>query len=320
MREVPNRSRFFGAVRDTILYMNSIDFFESEEIADKSWKIHDIYVAESSKFYSYLVEGKDYALLIDTMMGWGKLDEYCKTLTNKPIKVVNTHSHWDHIGGNFRFDSCYLHPRDIPFFLESLVYTKQQLIDVSKQMAKEEYKSFELPDEYLVAPKPMKIFPIYDGDIFDLGDRQLEVVEVGGHTAGSIVLIDHKTRIAYAGDVCNGNTLLELPTSLPVEAYLKNLHHLNEHRSEFDMMYGGHEIYDSSIIDEAIETVSKVIDGTDAKCERTGMFGTPVYYAAQKKEDSSERVDGKRFNMSYLPNNIFGTGFAKQVIKNMLTQ
>ena len=71
------------------------------------------------------------------------------------------------------------------------------------------------------------------------------------------------------------------------------------------MMYGGHEIYDSSILDEAIETVSKVIDGTDAKCERTGMFGTPVYYAAQK---------GKRFNMSYLPDKIFGTDFPKQII------
>lgn len=51
----------------------------------------------------------------------------------------------------------------------------------------------------------------------------------------------------------NSNTLLELPTSLPVETNLKNLFHLKEQQNDFDMMYGGHEIYDKTILDEAIE-------------------------------------------------------------------
>ncbi len=45
------------------------------------------------------------------------------------------------------------------------------------------------------------------------------------------------------------------------------------------MMYGGHEITDTTIIDEAIETVAKVLAGTDARCERPEMLGTPVLYA-----------------------------------------
>ena len=210
--------------------MASIKFFEAEEIALKSWKIRDVFVDESDPYYCYLVQGKDYALLIDTMMGFGNLHEFCKTLTDKPIKLVNTHAHWDHIGGNFNFEEFYIHHREITLFQESLAYTKQQVVDAALRMARDEYKELFMP-EYIEAPKPMKLFPVYDGDIFDLGDKQLEVVEVGGHSAGSIALIDKQTRIAYAGDVCNSNTLLELPTSLPVEAYLKSLLHLKEHQT-----------------------------------------------------------------------------------------
>ena len=294
--------------------MASIKFFEAEEIAPKSWKIRDVFVDESDPYYCYLVQGKDYALLIDTMMGFGNLHEFCKTLTDKPIKLVNTHAHWDHIGGNFNFEEFYIHHREIALFQESLAYTKQQVVDAALRMARNEYKELFTP-EYIEAPKPMKLFPVYDGDIFDLGDKQLEVVEIGGHSAGSIALIDKQTRIAYAGDVCNSNTLLELPTSLPVEAYLKSLLHLKEHQNEFDMMYGGHEIFDKTILDEAIETVKKVFDGTDDRYEQTGMLGTPVLYAAKKAENGFERADGKRFNMSYLADRIRGNGYEKQIIK-----
>ena len=149
----------------------------------------------------------------------------------------------------------------------------------------------------------------------DLGDRQLEVVEVGGHTLGSIVLIDHKTRIAYAGDACNGNTLLEFDNSLPVIAYLRALLHLKDHQAEFDMVYGGHEIFDASIVDEGIETVAKVIAGTDDRCERTGIMGGPVFYAAEKVKDGYERKDGKHFNMSYIPGKVLGPDEPKQVFR-----
>ena len=294
--------------------MASIKFFEAEEIAPKSWKIRDVFVDESDPYYCYLVQGKDYALLIDTMMGFGNLHEFCKTLTGKPIKLVNTHAHWDHIGGNFNFEEFYIHHHEIALFQESLAYTKQQVVDAALRMARNEYKELFTP-EYIEAPKPMKLFPVYDGDIFDLGDKQLEVVEVGGHSAGSIALIDKQTRIAYAGDVCNSNTLLELPTSLPVEAYLKSLLHLKEHQNEFDMMYGGHEILDKTILDEAVETVKKVLDGTDDRYEQIGMLGTPVLYAAKKAENGFERADGKRFNMSYRADRIRGNGHERQIIK-----
>ena len=293
--------------------MAGIMYFCSEEIAPKSWMIKN--VGESTPAICYLVEGRDYALLIDSIIGIGNLKAFCETLTDKPIKLVNTHAHSDHVGGNFHFDHCYMHPRDIEFFQSSCVgITKDQVFEVAKNMAPEEYREKMVLDDNFADWKPMKVFLVNDGDVFDLGDRKIEVVYVGGHTAGSIVLIDHKTRIAYAGDACNGNTLLEFENSLPVVSYMKNLLHLKEHQSEFDMMYGGHEVFDASILDEAIETVAKVIAGTDDKYEKTGMMGTSVFYAAAKIENGYARVDGKRFNMSYVPTNVYGPEKIKQVI------
>ena len=292
----------------------AIPFYRAETIAEKSWMISNSF-SERSYALCYLVEGRDYALLIDSILGFGDLKAFCETLTEKPVILVNTHAHSDHFGGNFFFDMCYMHHRDIRPFQSSIgKVTKQQVADMAKEMALEEYRDQIEPDGNFADWNPMKICPLYDGDVFDLGDRKIEVAEVGGHTAGSIVLIDPATRIAYSGDACNGNTLLEFPDSLPIAAYMKALLHLKERQGGFDKMYGGHEIFDASIVDEAIETVGRVIAGTDDHAEATGILGNPICYAARKVKDGYEREDGKRFNMSYIPGRILGPDREAQTI------
>ena len=292
--------------------MQQITYFCAEEIAEKSWMIKN--VGDHTPAICYLVEGKDYALLIDSIIGIGNLKAFCETLTTKPIRLVNTHAHSDHIGGNFHFDHCYIHHRDIAFFQSMIGSRKEEVFEIAKSMAPDSLRELMTLDDNFKDWNPIKVYPLYDGDEFDLGDRVIEVVEAGGHTEGTIVLIDHRTRIAYSGDVCNSNTLLEFPNSLSISAYLNSLLRLKEHQSAFDMMYGGHEIFDPGIIDEAIETAAKVIAGTDDKCPATGMLGTPVLYAAARNADNS-RADGKRFNMSYLPDRIIDKEPARQSIK-----
>ena len=291
-----------------------IPYFKAEEIAEKSWMITNAFV-ENSYAKCYLIEGEDYALLIDSILGMGNLKAFCETLTDKPIRVANTHSHSDHVGGNFHFDHCYMPDRDIASFQDCIGVKKEQVIEIAKKTALPEYKDLIEADDNFVDWNAIKVYPIYDGDRFDLGGRVIEVVDVGGHTAGEVVFIDHKSRIAYSGDACNGNTLLEFPNSLPIISYLRNLLHLKEHQKEFDKMYGGHEIFDASIVDEAIETVAKVVAGTDDKYERTGLMGGTVFYAAEKVKDGYPRVDGKRFNMSYVPEKVVTPDEKRQIIK-----
>ncbi len=288
-----------------------MDIFSHETIADRSFKIKCNAIT-SMDVLCYLVEGRDYALLIDTMMGFGDLKAYCSTLTDKPIKVVNTHAHSDHFLGNFAFGHCYMHHRDIVFFQMQTGFTKEQMYEAAKAMTPKEYYDTLTADDFSDGT-PIAVYPLYDGDIFDLGDRKIEVVRVSGHTEGSIVLIDHSTRIAYSGDACNGNTLLDLPHCTTVQEYLEDLLRLKSRQSEFDMMYGGHEVFDSSVIDEGIETAARVVAGTDDHYERTENGRTSVY-AAAKIENGYERKDGKRFNMSYFPDRIIKTQ-EKHIIK-----
>lgn len=296
--------------------MDKLQYFKSEQIADGSYKIENAF-SDKMPFnvYCYLITGEKYSLLIDTMFGFGDLKAYCGTLTDKPVKVVNTHAHGDHIGGNYHFASCYMHYRDIQFFLEVPDMKKEDFAGGLKSYLGNEFKDLvEENDGNFADVHNIKVFPINDGDVFDLGDRQLEVFEVGGHTPGSVILIDNKTRIAYSGDACNGNTLLDLENCLPVSVYLQNLIRLKGIQDRFDMMYGGHEIFDSTIIDEGIETARRVIEGTDDKYIAKGISGTDTYYAAAKKDGAYERADGKRFNMAYLPDRINGTDDRRQVI------
>lgn len=293
----------------------AVPYYTAELIAEKSWMIRNSF-AERSEALCYLVEGRDYALLIDSILGIGNLKAFCETLTDKPVILANTHAHSDHFGGNFFFDSCYMPHRDIPFFQDSIGHvTKQQLAEMAKERAQGEYRDLIRADDNFRDWVPMKVYPLYDGDVFALGDRNIEVVEVGGHTPGSVVLIDPMTRIAYSGDACNGNTLLEFPNSLPIISYMRSLLHLKESQGKFDKMYGGHEIFDSSIVDEAIETVGRVLAGTDDRVETTGMMGYTVCYAAKKIAGGYEREDGRHFNMTYLPDRILETEGSSHAIK-----
>ncbi len=56
---------------------------------------------------SYLIIGGQRALLFDTGLGIGDIHRLATGLTELPVVVLNSHSHYDHIGGNHQFDFIY---------------------------------------------------------------------------------------------------------------------------------------------------------------------------------------------------------------------
>ena len=151
--------------------MTDIPFFTSEKIADGSYKIRNGFTAGFDTL-AYLVEGKNYSLLIDTILGFGDINAYCKTLTDKPVKVVNTHAHWDHIGGNFNFDACYMPSRDIKYFQEYIGFRKEDIFEAARSSAKEEYKDLLVCDDNFAGTHPIKVFPVDDGDVLRLSNSK----------------------------------------------------------------------------------------------------------------------------------------------------
>ncbi|MEI3580641.1 MAG: MBL fold metallo-hydrolase [Acutalibacteraceae bacterium] len=97
------------------------DWFEVYRIQPDLYAIYE--PGHFQEVISYLITGSEKALLVDTGLGMGNIRKVVEELTSLPVIVMNTHTHFDHIGGNALFDTVYapITPRhDDGFPLEPL--------------------------------------------------------------------------------------------------------------------------------------------------------------------------------------------------------
>lgn len=276
--------------------MHTSKFFKAARIADGVTSI-----AGLGGEVCYLVTGSERALLIDTLTGVGNLKAFCMELTDLPITVVNTHGHVDHCGGNFDFGACRIHPADIELMYEHGA-VEQRFGFVSGMQATAE-EPVAIDRSMLPEPCAVKTLPVYDGDVFDLGGRRIEVIGVPGHTFGTIVLLDRDLRIVFSGDACNVNTLLFLPHSTSIEEYRESLLHFRSFLPAFDGLYGGHGPgpVPVRIIDEAITLCEEILARTD-DAVASQFIGRDCLYG--KKAEMFRRLDGKLANIAYSLDNL----------------
>src|ERR1700754_2421708 len=80
-------------------------WFEVYEPAQGVFAIYEPHQAEET--ISYLIVGEKRALLFDTGMGISDIRKVTGDLTRLPIIVLNSHTHDDHVGGNWQFETVY---------------------------------------------------------------------------------------------------------------------------------------------------------------------------------------------------------------------
>lgn len=251
----------------------------------------------------YLVEGGKKALLIDALSGVGSLKSFVRELTDLPVQLVNTHGHVDHCGANFEYGECFLHPADIRLMYDH--GDPQRRLDFALSGAQFGKLPVTPTLDDVIPLCAVKTYPVYTGEVFDLGDVQLEVIGVPGHSRGTIVLLDRARRVVYSGDACNRNTLLFLPDSTTIEEYKESLLYFKTFLADFDVMYGGHDLQPmpNTIIDEGIELCGQIMEGTDDAVE-SAYIGRPCYYA-KRKDSHFLREDGGFTNIAYSKDKIW---------------
>jgi glyoxylase-like metal-dependent hydrolase (beta-lactamase superfamily II) len=147
---------------------------------------------------SYLILGNDKALLFDTGMGISNIQVVVTGLTKLPVSVVNSHTHNDHVGDNWRFSDVY--GMDTDFTRANARGSKE---DAQAELAPDEICG-ALPAGFDSKSYATKAFHItqwlHDGDEIDLGGRRLKVIATPGHTPDAIGLLDEKNGLLFTGD------------------------------------------------------------------------------------------------------------------------
>ncbi len=151
---------------------------------------------------SFLILGDERAALFDTGMGIRDISAVVEKLTDLDVIVVNSHTHFDHVGDNHRFEEIHVfdHPNALKWLTEG--QTSEMLrYDSRPEAFPEGYPVGFDPDEYVIKPVSTgRLNLLHDGDVIDLGDRQLEVIHTPGHSDDSIMLLDRRNRSLFTGD------------------------------------------------------------------------------------------------------------------------
>lgn len=99
-------------------------------------------------------------------------------------QVINTHGHFDHIGGN-------------GYFLNAKVLIHEKDAAIAEKGDAEA----SVADFFEGKLKPRKVDQkLKDGDILKIGAYSFRVIHTPGHTPGSICLYDEKARLLVSGD------------------------------------------------------------------------------------------------------------------------
>jgi len=104
----------------------------------------------------------------------------------KPVKIVNTHCHIDHILG-----TAFLHDQ---FQLPFLIHPSEQPL-LTASIAQGEFFGLEVQ----TPPEPTGF--LNEGDTVTFGDSMFEVIHIPGHSPGGIVLLNRDQQCLFSGDV-----------------------------------------------------------------------------------------------------------------------
>ena len=200
---------------------------------------------EAHEATGYLVVGEEKACVIDTMNGYNDLHQAVRKITDKPVTVVNTHGHPDHIFGNMYFEEAYLNPADGE--LARMFTESPEFLEFARE------KGRTMPPFRDIRP----------GNVIDLGGRTLEVFPLPGHTPGGILLLLREDRILFTGDSVNHHLWMQLDGCLPLHEFAKELERVMFLQDRADIILHGHaqDADDISLLRCLRDGVQEICDG-----------------------------------------------------------
>lgn len=271
-----------------------MDWFELHHVTRDLWMI-----AEPGHVVSWLYLGTDRAALIDSGTGIVPIRPLVDGLTDLPVTVINTHYHFDHVGGNAAFAERLAGAKGETLLLRHAPrdLLKRYVAGFEPVIAKAEADRAVDPDAYARAPEQaVRPFPVgfdleawrpggvaatgllRDGDAIDLGDRQLQVIETPGHSPDGISLFDPEAGILFVGDTLIEGPLYAHYDESSIADLAGSVGKLARLEAPVHVICAGHvprAIAEVSLITETERALQRVLDGAPYRRTRD-MFGYGV--------------------------------------------
>jgi glyoxylase-like metal-dependent hydrolase (beta-lactamase superfamily II) len=248
-------------------------WFEVYKVAPGVFAIYEPHQAE--EVISYLIVGRKQALLFDTGMGIGNIHGVVSRLTSRPVVVLNSHTHDDHVGGNWQFP--YIYGMDTSF---TRARAKGSRDDAQAEIAADQICG-ELPKTfnsktYATKPWHISLF-VHDGFKFALGGRTLEVITTPGHTPDSIALIDRENGLLFTGDTYYPAPIWLYRPETDLDAYVASVKRLAALAPQLTLVLGAHNVpvAKPGVLPELVDAIESV---RGEKVEAVSVAGGKATY------------------------------------------
>ncbi|MFO0699519.1 MAG: MBL fold metallo-hydrolase [Nitrospira sp.] len=248
----------FGPIKQGMTYSPTSkmidDWYAVEAIDAQTFAINE---PKSSQYNtSYLLIGETRAIMFDAgsserPTGSRSMREVAERYTgNKPISLILSHFHYDHIHDAATFGGVTLIDRpDIRAAIKDKTYTIDPL------------------ESHGTDWRPLKVAQLVaDGEGLNLGGRTVEVFNLPGHTTESVVLFDRHRNQIFAGDFVYRHLggIIAFASGSDLRAYKENsarLLHLTNADTRF---FGAHGIprFDRDWVALLDRELDKIIKGT----------------------------------------------------------
>lgn len=230
-------------------------WFEIEAIEHGTFRISEPFHTEETN--CWLLVGSERALLFDSGLGVSDIGAVVRELSDRPVAVLASHVHWDHIGGHGAFDEFYVHEAEREWI--------EAAFPISRSDVLRELRKGKLPQGF--DAEKFEIFRgeaaavLSDGDIIELGGRRLEVIHTPGHSPGHICLWEAERGWLFTGDtVYKGTVYADFPSTDP-EALLHSLERLASYPVK--RIFPGH--HDTDINPDIIQYMARELRGLKEK-------------------------------------------------------
>jgi glyoxylase-like metal-dependent hydrolase (beta-lactamase superfamily II) len=270
------------------------DWFVVRRVTRDLWMI-----AEPGHVVNWLYVGSERAILVDTGMGIVPIAPLAAQLTDRPVTAVNTHYHFDHVGGNGAFAERLAGVRGGPLLeraaprdlLRRYLASFPAIISAARARVAADPDAFALTPEAEVRDFPAGFDPqtwlpgrvpatalLQEGDEIDLGDRRLRVIDTPGHSPDGISLFDERYGVLFVGDTIMEGALYAHYDESSLPDLRASVGKLAALEAPVHAICAGHiprALAETTLIGETAAAIDQVLDGAPYTLGRD-IFGYTV--------------------------------------------